>query len=96
MTWRRVTPQLKRGLRPQGSFPIVRILTAAVSAWCRARQCLQPSETGELDDLSPAAEAALFRVSASKRTAFKRRALDEGTTVQALLEAFVNEYTADR
>jgi len=31
MTWRHVTPQLKRGLRPQGSFPIVRILTAAVS-----------------------------------------------------------------
>lgn len=36
----------------------------------------------------------IFRVSESKRTAFKRRALDEGTTVQAVLEAFVNEYTA--
>lgn len=37
----------------------------------------------------------IFRVGESKRTAFKRRALDEGTTVQAVLEAFVEEYTAE-
>lgn len=34
----------------------------------------------------------IFRVNESKRTAFKRRALDEGTTAQAVLEAFVDDY----
>lgn len=37
----------------------------------------------------------IFRISESRRTAFKRRALDEGTTAQAVLEAFVNDYIAE-
>lgn len=37
----------------------------------------------------------IFRVGESQRTAFKRRALDEGTTAQAVLEAFVKDYIGD-
>jgi len=37
----------------------------------------------------------VFRVSKGERTAFKRRTLDEGTTVQAVLESFVKSYIAE-
>lgn len=53
---------------------------------------IRPSTRGSGDEKMV---QVIFRVSESKRTAFKRRALDEGTTVQAVLEAFVDEYTAE-
>lgn len=34
----------------------------------------------------------IFRVSERERTEFKRRVLDEGTTVQAVLDEFVKDY----
>ena len=37
----------------------------------------------------------VFRVSESERTDFKRRALDDGTSVQAVLEEFVRSYIAE-
>ncbi|MGO2933539.1 hypothetical protein [Microbacterium sp.] len=63
----------------------------------------QPEPKAEALSIRPTTRASgdervvqvVFRISESKRTAFKRRALDEGTTVQAVLEAFVDGYTAE-
>lgn len=38
----------------------------------------------------------IFRVSEAERTEFKRRVLDEGTTVQAVLDEFVKDYISGR
>lgn len=38
----------------------------------------------------------IFRVSEENRTEFKRRVLDEGTTVQAVLDEFVKGYISPK
>lgn len=51
---------------------------------------IRPSTRGDDEKMVQ----VIFRVGEAKRTAFKRRALDEGTTAQAVLEAFVDDYIA--